>query len=166
MEAVPHARIAERFRANPEQGRVRITVATDLGEGMRCETTVRSHTAVADEPRSFGGTDSAQSPVELLLTSLATCQAITYRIWAAEMAIELRRVHVEVEGHIDLRALVGVADVAPGYEGLRVTVVLEGPEPEERYRALADEVDRHCPVLDALARPLAVHRSVNFGGSR
>ena len=35
-------------------------------------------TVSCDEPRSVGGSDAAQSPVELMLTSFATCQAITY----------------------------------------------------------------------------------------
>ena len=78
---------------------------------------MRGHTVACDEPRSVGGSDTAQSPVELLLTSLATCQAITYRIWAAELGIALDRVEVEVVGDIDLRGLLGVDDVEPaGYE--------------------------------------------------
>ena len=83
----------------------------------------------ADEPRSFGGTDAAQSPVELLLTSLATCQAITYRLWAAELGIALDRVGVEVTGDLDLSGFLGTDDGArAGYEGLRIQVTLEGPD--------------------------------------
>lgn len=162
---VPHARLVERFRAEPHRARVTIAVSTEVVDGLRCETTVRDHTVTADEPRSFGGTDAAQSPVELLLTSLATCQAITYRIWASELGIPIDRVVVEVTGDLDLRGLLGLDEGArAGYEGVRVRVTLEGPEPRARYEELADAVDRHCPVLDVLSRPLAVERELALPG--
>jgi len=164
MERAPHAALADRYRAEPGRAAVTQRVRTELREGMRCETTSRGHVAVADEPRSLGGTDTAQSPVELLLTSVATCQAATYRLWADELGVALDRVTVEVEGDIDLRGYLGLADdVPPGYTAVRVSVRLEGPEPEERYRLLSEEAERHCPLLDALERPIPVTRTVTTG---
>ncbi|HEX2502980.1 MAG TPA: OsmC family protein [Miltoncostaeaceae bacterium] len=161
MAEAPHAALADRFRAEPGRARVAITAATELREGLLCETTLRGHTVACDEPRSIGGSDSAQSPVELILTSLATCQAITYRIWAAELGIALDRVEVEAVGDIDLRGFIGVVDDADaGYERVRLRVTLTGPEPAERYAELAGAVDRHCPVLDAFTRPIPVEREL------
>ena len=166
MAEAPHAALADRFRADPGRAQVAIRVTTELEEGLACEATVRGHTVACDEPRSVGGSDTAQSPVELLLTSFATCQAITYRIWAAELGIALDRVEVEVVGDIDLRGFLGVDDVeTAGYDGVAVRVALRGPESAERYQELAEAVDRHCPVLDALARPIPVEREL-VSGSR
>ncbi len=161
MAEPPHSALADRFRADPHRARVAITVATELTDGLACEATVRGHTVACDEPRSFGGSDSAQSPVELFLTSLATCQAITYRVWAAELGIALDRVEVEVVGDIDLRGFLGVDGVdRAGYDRILLRVTPAGPEPPERYAELAEAVDRHCPVLDAMARPLRVEREL------
>jgi uncharacterized OsmC-like protein len=161
MAEAPHAALADRFRADPARARVAIRAATELEEGLLCEATIRGHTVACDEPRSIGGSDAAQSPVELFLTSLATCQAITYRVWAAELDIALDRVEVEVVGDIDLRGFLGVEGVdRAGYERVTVRVALRGPEPAERYAELAEAVDRHCPVMDALARPLPVEREL------
>lgn len=164
MERPPHAGLADRYRAEPHRAAVTQRVRTELGEGMRCETTSRGHVAVADEPRSLGGTDTAQSPVELFLTSIATCQAATYRLWAAELGVALERVTVDVEGDIDLRGYLGLDDDVPaGYGALRITVHLEGPDGPERYRLLQEEAERHCPLLDALVRPLPVAREIHIG---
>jgi uncharacterized OsmC-like protein len=161
MAEAPHAALADRFRTDPGRARVAITVATRLEEGLACTATVRGHTVACDEPRSVGGSDSAQSPVELFLSSLATCQAITYRVWAAELGIAVDRVDVEVVGDIDLRGFLGVGGAErAGYEAITVRVALTGPEGRERYRELAEAVDRHCPVLDALARPIPVEREL------
>ncbi len=165
MEPPPHAPLAERYRADPARAAVTVRVCTGLGgDGMRCETTARGHEVAADEPRAFGGGDTAQSPVELLLSSLATCQAITYRLWAAELGIALERVEVEVDGDIDLRGFLGLADDVPaGFGAVRIRVTLDGPDGAERYRDLADTVDRHCPVVDVLARPVPVARELVIG---
>lgn len=164
MERPPHAGLADRYRAEPHRAAVTQRVRTELGEGMRCETTSRGHTIVADEPRSLGGTDTAQSPIELFLTSIATCQAATYRLWADELGVALDRVTVDVEGDIDLRGYLGLAgDVPPGYSAMRIAVRLEGPEPEERYRLLSEEAERHCPMIDALVRPVPLERSLLLG---
>jgi len=161
MAPTPHAGLVDRFRDDPSRARVTLVVATELGEGMRCETSARGHAVTADEPRSFGGGDSAQSPVELLLSSLVTCQAITYRLWAAELGVALDRIEVEVAGDLDLRGYLGMdEDADPGYAGVRIRVGLHGPESPERYRELAEAVDRHCPVLDVLSRPIPVEREL------
>jgi len=161
MAEVPHAALADRFRADPGRARVAIRVTTALDEGMACEATVRGHTVACDEPRSVGGSDTAQSPVELFLSSFATCQAITYKLWAAELGIGLDRVEVEVVGDIDLRGFLGVDGVErAGYDGVVVRIALHGPESAERYHELAEAVDRHCPVLDALTRPVPVTREL------
>lgn len=161
MTSAPHSGLADRFRQDPARAQVVVKVETELRGGMRCRTTARGHVTEADEPRSVGGTDMAQSPVELLLTSLATCQAITYRLWADELGIELDRVGVELEGDLDLRGFIGVADDVPaGYSALRVRVTLEGHAGTARYRELADAVDAHCPVFDVLARPVPIAREL------
>src|ERR1700748_3520947 len=48
-----------------------------------------AHTLKGDEPPALGGADAAANPVQYALASLGSCQAITYRIWAAHLGVEL-----------------------------------------------------------------------------
>ena len=156
MSEAPHAALADRFRADPGRAQVAIRVATELEEGPA----LRGH-----RPRphrvlrraALGGRRRLRPEPGRAVrsTSLATCQAITYRIWAAELGIALDRIEVEVVGDIDLRGLLGVDDAEPaGYQKLTLRVSLTGPEPE-RYEELAEAVDRHCPVLGRPHAPAA-----------
>ena len=136
-----------------------LTAASDCPEAFHCDTTMRRHGMVIDEPKRLGGGDEGPSPVDLALAALASCQAITYRVWAHRMGIALERVHVEASGDIDLRGFFGTEDgVRAGYGAIRVRVTCEGPETQERYRELAEVVDRHCPLLDMYTTPVPVER--------
>lgn len=150
-----------RLEAEPERAGARYRARAELSEGMRCDVRTAKHELVIDEPASIAGTDAGPSPVEAVLAGLAACQAITYRVWAARLGVALDRIGVEVEGDIDLRGFFGIDDAArPGFSALRLDVSLSGPEAPERYRALAEAVDRHCPVLDMFSRPAPVTRNL------
>jgi uncharacterized OsmC-like protein len=150
-----------RIEAEPARAAITMTVRSDCPEGFRCDTPMRKHGLVVDEPKRLGGTDEGPSPVELALASLASCQAITYRVWAHRLGIALERVHVEVAGDIDLRGFFGTEEgVRAGYGAIRIQVSCEGPETPERYRELAEVVDRHCPLLDMYTHPIPIERAL------
>ena len=121
-----------------------------------------AHSFKADEPRSLGG-GVAANPMQYALASLGSCQAITYRIWAAHLGVTLDSVTVRVEGDLDLRSCYGVDDGArPGFTAIRVEVTVAGPESEERYADLAAAVDAHCPALDLFQNPVPVSRALHL----
>ena len=55
-----------------------------------------AHTFKVDEPPALGGADVAANPVQYALASLGSCQAITYRLWATQLGIELDSLTVRV----------------------------------------------------------------------
>ena len=118
------------------------------------------HTFKVDEPRSLGGGNVAANPMQYALAALGSCQAITYRVWAAQLGVELDSVTVRVEGDLDIRGLVGMDQVRPGFSAVRVEVSVTGPETRERYTELAAAVDAHCPVLDLFSNPVPVTRAL------
>jgi uncharacterized OsmC-like protein len=119
------------------------------------------HRFTVDEPGSLGGGNAGPNPVEFALAALGSCQAITYRFWAAHLGITLDAVHVDVEGDLDVNGFFGIDDsVRAGFGAVRVQVRLSGPETPERYRELAEAVDAHCPVLDLFSNPVPVQREL------
>lgn len=161
---IPLPDVIEGLRRVPEHGRLTLQVSGEILDGVHCRASIRDHELTIDEPMGLGGTDTGPNPVELVLAALGTCQAITYRIWAALLGIKLDDVQFETEGDIDLNGLFGLSeDTRPGLGRVRHRVILSGPETEARYRELAEAVDRHCPVLDIVANPVPVDVTITTG---
>ena len=153
--------IAAREQAiGSEPGKARIVYRTsgELAGPMLVKLTARKHEIGVDEPAGIGGGNEYASPVEYALAALASCQAITYRLWATKLGIELGGLEIAVEGDLDLHGFFGLDDaVRPGFSAIRIDVTPIGPTPE-RFAELADAVDAHCPVLDLIQTPTPVER--------
>ncbi len=142
---------------NPETRNITFGVESRQIEGLRSRTTIRDFTIEADEPEVLGGADSAPNPVEYVLAALATCQEITYRLYADALDIPLDNVSVNIEGDLDLAGFFAVDDsVRPGYQTIRGTVNLDSSAPREKLELLKQAVDAHCPVLDIISNPTPV----------
>ena len=149
---------------DPTRAVVHLRTEARLGEGTRVELRAGAFEFAADEPASVGGTGTGPNPVQLALTALGSCQAITYRYWAEELGLRLDAVTVMVEADFDTGAFFGFpgATGVPSPTAVRSSVRLEGPEPSERYETLVAAVDEHCPVLDLFTRPVPVERTVTM----
>jgi len=145
----------------PAKAHVTFKAAGALVGPTEVDVTARGHRLKIDEPEVLGGANAAANPVEYALAALASCQAITYRYWAAELGIQLDGVTVTVDADFDMGAFFGFPGAGtPAPSAVRCSVVLDGPEPPDRYDELVAAVDAHCPVLDLFSRPVPVERSV------
>lgn len=124
-----------------------------LSEGYRAEIKTRNHVHYTDEPVDAGGTDSAVTPMEMLLGSLGSCIAITMKLYADRKGWPLERVEIALESERFN------ADDYPDYEGderfiheIRESLVIHGPLDEKQRERLID-IATKCPVARLIATP-------------
>ncbi|MEV0432455.1 OsmC family protein [Nocardia sp. NPDC050413] len=126
--------------------------------------TARTHTVRVDEPPALGGADTAANPVEVYLAALVSCQVVTYRFWAERLGISVDDLAITAEGDLDVRGFFGIDDtVRAGFQAVRVTVRINGPETPQRYAELQQAVDAHCPVLDSTTGATPVKTTLEVG---
>jgi len=72
------------------------TIATIGKQKYKTELQVNNHIIIADEPVEVGGQDLGFTPSELLQSSLASCSAMTIRMYADRKGWDLEKVEIEV----------------------------------------------------------------------
>lgn len=133
---------------------------SSTSDGFSTCSAIRDFEVRLDEPKDLGGSDTGPNPVEVVLAALGSCQAIVYRAYANVLGIQLDRVDVEAKGYLDLRGFLGDDQVPAGFQRVSFATRVVSPEPPERIEALRQAVERHCPVLDILQRPIEVSGSL------
>lgn len=157
--------VAAAIDSNPRNAIARFEVQSRQISGLHSEVEARDFLLTVDEPKALGGQDLGPNPVELILAAIASCQEVTYRLYADRLGIDLKSVAVSVKGDIDLRGLFALdAGVRPGLRGLDIQVDLESDAPTAELDRLKRTVDAHCPVLDIIrnATPVSA-RTVQRG---
>lgn len=131
--------------------------------GLGAEQTHRqAHTYDADHPEQLVGTDIAPSPVEFLLHALAACITAGIGNVAAARGIELTRVESTVTGDIDLVGLLGIdRSVRNGYQGIEMSVVIEGDANADELRRVVERSIDRSAVYDMLTNGTSVSVKVN-----
>jgi uncharacterized OsmC-like protein len=149
------------IKADPAKAAAAFAATGQLVGTTEVAVRARGHQLTVDEPPALGGADLGANPVEHALIALASCQAITYRFWAAQLGIELDGLEVIAEGDLDVRGFFGIDDdVRPGFTAVRLKVTPSGPGPAERYQQLAEAVDAHCPVHDIFSHATPIERTI------
>ncbi|MBQ0117145.1 MAG: OsmC family protein [Flavobacterium sp.] len=103
--------------------------------------------AYADEPADLGGTNTAMNPKELLAASLASCTAITVRMYANTKAWPLEDVIVNVS--ID-------TETTPGKTVFKKDIELIGPLDDKQKERLLGVASK-CPVHKILTNSIEIN---------
>ena len=116
---------------------------------------------MSDQPHGFSGQNQGPKPSELVLAALAACQETTYRIYAEDMGINIDTISVELTGTQDLRGFMALSEEVPaGFSSITGTVFIQSEASTSDLELLQKRVDKYCPVLDDLKRPVDVKLTV------
>lgn len=148
--------------AHPDEARYRDSVASAVVEdGLRVRVTGPDGSVVTDMVTGVGGTASGPSPGWLFRAAYASCAATLIVMRAAEQGVVLSGLEVDVDGESDDRGILGIADDVPaGPISMKVTVRAESAEDEDAVREIIMWGLKHCPVDDAVRRPVLVELDV------
>jgi uncharacterized OsmC-like protein len=120
----------------------------------------RTHSFVMDESPDLKGNDLGMNPVETLLSALAGCALITIKAFAPTFGVEILSADASVEGELDVRGFLGLADVRSGLQNINLKIQLKSSSPEENVKKLIELVEKRCPVDDTLSHGVAVKVSI------
>jgi len=113
-------------------------------ERYKTELITNGHHLVADEPEEVGGKDLGPGPGEFLMVSLASCTAITVRMYADRKQWPLEKIRVEVTSETNDKTTIFIRHIY--FEGAL--------DDEQRNRLL--QIANSCPVHKVLTNPIEI----------
>jgi uncharacterized OsmC-like protein len=158
----------------PEAAQFTWRASSTWTNGVHSETTIQnffglgeeqSHkteaTFDADHPEVFAAEDNGITPIEYLLVGLASCLTAGVASVAQNRGIQLRSVESTVEGHHDIRGILGAdSDVRNGFNDVTVTFKIDADASQDEIEALVAQSQKRSAVFDALTNPTEVTVSV------
>lgn len=114
----------------------------------RTGLTVRKHALVGDEPIEIGGTDEGPRPGDFVRMGLASCTAITLRMYADRKQWDVDRILVKVSNGPHTDKTVYQTDIE-----------IRGQLSQEQRERLF-QIARKCPVHKILTNPIEIETSL------
>ena len=104
------------------------------------------HTLLADEPVTYGGTDTGPAPYDLLLAGLGACTTMTMRMYAERKGLALERALVTLKhGKVHADDCAHCETESGKIDRIEREVELLGPLSEDDRQKLLEIADK-CPV--------------------
>lgn len=157
------APLKKEYENNPESARVTLTATgEEHGDARSCSVDIGRAIYEAELHEGTGGPGTGACSGDLLLGALAACSQLTAQAIATAFGLDID-VSVEVEGDLDLRGTMGVADEAPvGFEDIRLGVTVDGDIDEETAAALQRNTEKYCVVYQTLLDAPGIETTWSF----
>ena len=125
-------------------------------KGFGQKVQVGSYNLTADEPVSYGGTDSGPSPYDLILAALGSCTSMTIGLYARKRSWPVEKISVSL-WHSKIHAK--DCDDCETKEGridrIEMEIHLDGSLTDEQ-RAKLMEVAGKCPIHQTLTHEINI----------
>lgn len=129
------------------------TVETFFGAGAE-QTHKAPYSVEADHPGVFAAPDHAATPVEIVLSALASCLTGGVAAIAQHRGIQLHAVKATVEGDMNLHGILGIdADVRNGFSAIRVMFDIEADASRDEIAAVVAQSQKRSAVFDIITNP-------------
>ncbi len=139
----------------------RSTISEFFGLGEE-QARNKSFTIEADHPEVFAAEDHAATPVEIVLSGLASCLTAGVAAVAQHRGIQLNSVKATLEGDMDLQGILGIDDeVRNGFGTIRVNFNIDADASDEDIKALVAQSQKRSAVFDIVTNPTNVFVTVN-----
>ena len=162
------------IEATPEAGQFTWRARCKWVDGVQSRSTVDGffglgeeqarkspHTIDADHPEQFAATDAGPTPVEIVLSGLASCLSAGVASVAQHRGIQLRSVEAKVEGDMDLAGILGVdGGVRNGFSAIRISFEIDADATPDEIAALVAQSQKRSAVFDIITNPTNVHVTV------
>ena len=172
VEALMGAR--EALEAAPEAAKFKWRSTCEWMDGVHSRSTVegffglgqeqrrqQSFTFDADHPEVFAAKDGGATPVEIVISALASCLTAGVAAVAQHRGIQIKSIKAIVEGDMDIQGILGIdPDVRNGFSDIRVKFDIDADATRDEIAAVVAQSQKRSAVFDIVTNPTNVQVTV------
>jgi len=111
----------------------------------------------ADHPECFASEDRGATPVEHVLSALASCLTAGVAAVAQQRQVQLRSVTATVEGNMNVLGILGAdPDIRNGFNGVTVRFAIDADASPSDIEAIVAQSQKRSAVFDIMTNPTNV----------
>lgn len=135
-----------------------VKISGKIEETFATEIKTSSHTFIIDQPEPMGGNNEGPNPLEIFLSSIAGCICAIGKIIAKQERLDVKSIHVEVDGELDKDFLMGKTEEGrAGFTKITSIVDIEGNMTLEEKKAFLEKIEKRCPIADNIENTSCLH---------
>ena len=133
-----------------ESSEILSATATIGRDVYKTQLNARTHNLIGDEPPEAGGTDLGPRPGDFVRMALASCTAITLRMYANRKNLDVSQIHVRVSN--------GPFDGKTSY---KTEIEIQGKVTGEETERMM-QIAKKCPVHKLLTNPIEIETKLSI----
>jgi putative redox protein len=140
------------------------SVKVSVRDAVAATVRVRGHTFRVGEPVDKGGTDDGPTPMETFLGGLASCVAITLRMYANLKGLPVREIRVRADQARTARGEIDPEEIEEGDDREEIprvdlAIEIDGDVTDEQLDRLR-HIAKRCPVHRVVTEHPIVHETL------
>jgi uncharacterized OsmC-like protein len=138
---------------------LKVTTSVAGGSGARV-VHAREFTIVTDSAPTLAGYNLGPNSPELFLGALGSCLVHTFLMVATSYNVTYEALDVEVTARIDYRGMLEIGDAPVAIHDMAYEARIVSSASDEQLEHIRQEVDRLCPVMQAIMQPTPIQGRV------
>ena len=118
----------------------------------RLEARARHHKVVIDEPEIRGGSDSAATPLETMLSSYLACLNVITHLIADEMEIGIDALSMSLDAAFDTDGIRNSTPTTLPFPEIALTMNVTTSASDAEVARLREDLEKRCPVTVILTQ--------------
>ena len=131
----------------------KLIAETEQVNNLHVRTKIGEFILENDEPKDLGGSNTASTPMQMLLATLAKCLEITALLFFSFSNYKIDSIKVKVEASFDKRSILPYKKAPlPGFYDISYTWYIETEERLKKIERVLEKVEKLCPVKGTFSR--------------
>ncbi len=130
-----------------------LIVETEQIDNLHVKNKIEGFQLECDEGEELGGSNKAPNPMQMLISSLATCSLLSVVMFFTVMKLNVEHVKLELSAKFDMRGIINPKNrEPPGLNDFHFKWFIKTEVPLSKIKKIIKRAEKMCPIRGTIER--------------